>query len=226
MVGAPGANLLILQISNATWRHGYPRKMKFHGIPKSNVVLLQKSSRGVLKVAFVVVGATTFTQRLTEFRRLQTRRRQKITLNQSERSAGQTERYTARWLVHDFVAILVVRRAARCRRSAARCTAVVPSLGRLQLSRPRGCCCYCCYSGVRAGAFVCCCCHRRSRLTIQMARPNSRELETRLLMLLLLYVALAPGLDSSDSDPCCITNFMFSLSFWPEIHALLIWILT
>ena len=224
MVDAPGANLLILQISNATWRHGYPRKMKFHGIPKSNVVLLQKSSRGVLKVAFVVVGATTFTQRLTEFRRLQTRRRQKITLDQSERSAGQTERYTASWLVHDFVAILVVRRAARCRRSAARCTAVVPSLGRLQLSRPRGCCCY--YSGVRAGAFVCCCCHRRSRLTIQMARPNSRELETRLLMLLLLYVALAPGLDSSDSDPCCITNFMFSLSFWPEIHALLIWILT
>ena len=96
MVDAPGANLLILQISNATCRHGYPRKMKFHGIPKSNVVLLQKSSRGVLKVAFVVVGATTFTQRLTEFRRLQTRRRQKITLDQSERSAGQTERHTAR----------------------------------------------------------------------------------------------------------------------------------
>ena len=67
---------------------------------------------------------------------------------------------------------------------AARGTAVVPSLGRLQLSRPRGCCC--CYTGARAraGAFVCCCCHRRSRLTIQMARPNSRELETRLLMLL------------------------------------------
>lgn len=184
--------------------------------------LAPKSSRGVLKVAFVVVGATTFTQRLTEFRRLETRRRQKITLDQSERSAGQTERYTARWLVHDFVAILVVRRAARWRRCAARGTAVVPSLGRLQLSRPRGCC----YTGARAGAFVCCCCHRRSRLTIQMARPNSRELETRLLMLLLLYVALAPGLDSSDSDPCCITNFMFSLSFWPEIHAHLNWILT
>ena len=47
----------------------------------------------LLKVAFVfVVGATTFTQRLTEFRRLETRRRQKITLDQSERSAGQTER--------------------------------------------------------------------------------------------------------------------------------------
>ena len=186
--------------------------------------LAPKSSRDDLKVAFVVVGATTFTQRLTEFRRLETRRRQKITLDQSERSAGQTERYTARWLVHDFVAILVVRRAARRRRCAARGTAVVPSLGRLQLSRPRGCCS--CYTGARAGAFVCCCCHRRSRLTIQMARPNSRELETRLLMLLLLYVALAPGLDSSDSDPCCITNFMFSLSFWPEIHAHLNWILT
>ena len=171
--------------------------------------LAPKSSRDDLKVAFVVVGATTFTQRLTEFRRLETRRRQKITLDQSEHSAGQTERYTARLLVHDFVAILVVRRAARRRRCAARGTAVVPSLGRLQLSRPRGCC----YTGARAGAFVCCCCHRRSRLTIQMARPNSRELETRLLMLLLLYVALAPGLDSSDSDPCCITNFMFSLSF-------------
>ena len=58
--------------------------------------LAPKSSRDDLKVAFVVVGATTFTQRLTEFRRLETRRRQKITLDQSERSAGQTERYTAR----------------------------------------------------------------------------------------------------------------------------------
>ena len=110
--------------------------------------LALKSSRDDLKVAFVVVGATTFTQRLTEFRRLETRRRQKITFDQSERSAGQTERFTARWLVHDFVAILVVRRAARCRRCAARATAVVPSLGRLQLSRPRGCC-YC-YTGARA----------------------------------------------------------------------------
>ena len=59
--------------------------------------LALKSSRDVLiKVAFVVVGATTFTQRLTEFRRLETRRRQKITLDQSERSAGQTERFTVR----------------------------------------------------------------------------------------------------------------------------------
>jgi hypothetical protein len=83
--------------------------------------LALKSSRDVLiKVAFVVVGATTFTQRLTEFRRLETRRRQKITLDQSERSAGQTERFTVRWLVHDFVAILVVRRAARRRRLAPR----------------------------------------------------------------------------------------------------------
>ena len=46
-----------------------------------------------LKVAFVsVVGATTFTQRLTEFRRLETRRRQKIPVNQSQRSVDQTER--------------------------------------------------------------------------------------------------------------------------------------
>ena len=39
-----------------------------------------------------VVGATTFTQRLTEFRRLETRRRQKIPVNQSQRSVNQTER--------------------------------------------------------------------------------------------------------------------------------------
>ena len=39
-----------------------------------------------------VVGATTFTQRLTEFRRLETRRRQKIPVNQSQRSVDQTER--------------------------------------------------------------------------------------------------------------------------------------
>ena len=60
---------------------------------KSNVVLLFAKVAADLKVAFVVVvGATTFTQRLTEFRRLETRRRQKIPVNQSERSVGQTER--------------------------------------------------------------------------------------------------------------------------------------
>ena len=60
--------------------------------PKSNVVLLFAKVAADLKVAFVVVGATTFTQRLTEFRRLETRRRQKISVNQSQHSAGQTER--------------------------------------------------------------------------------------------------------------------------------------
>ena len=60
---------------------------------KSNVVLLFAKVAADLKVAFVVVvGATTFTQRLTEFRRLETRRRQKISVVQSEHSAGQTER--------------------------------------------------------------------------------------------------------------------------------------
>ena len=66
--------------------------------PKFNVVLLRfvcarKVAAAYLKVAFVsVVGATTFTQRLTEFRRLETRRRQKIPVNQSQRSVDQTER--------------------------------------------------------------------------------------------------------------------------------------
>ena len=208
------ANLLIRQISNATWS-GYPRKMKIHGIPKSNVVLLPKAARGVdLKGCFLLLLAPQPSHK--DWLSSGDSRRddgKKITLDQSERGVGQTERFTARWLVHDFVAILVVRRAARG--TARNCSgAAGAALGRLQLTCPRGCCycCWCCYTGARAGALVCCCCHRRSRLTIQMARPPKQQRvgdETTHAILLLLYVALAPGLDFSDYTQihAVFTNF-------------------